>query len=90
MKKKKKKVKSYRLNFYLRVLGMIEAYKPLPIHLVKYYIAQVEEHFRHTTTKVKIYIEDSAGHSKEDIVGIIASIPHNPRIRYVWGRRKVK
>ena len=88
MKKKKKKVtlKIFRLNFHIRQWGMLEKYKPLTYNLVKYYVNDIKNLFRHKPYRVKLYIEDLAGLDKMKIIPILVGLPMN--VKVIWGKRK--
>lgn len=90
MKKKikKKKLKIFRLNFHMRQGGMLESYKPLTLSLVRYYISQIRYTFTRTDVKAKIYIENTMGFTKEQIIPLLIDMP--PNIRFIWGKRKIK
>lgn len=93
MKKKKKekvkrRLKVFRLNFYIRQWGMLEKYKPLTYNLVKYYVNDLKDYFRNSNYRVKLYIEDLAGLDKMKIIPILVGLPMN--VKVIWGRRKKK
>ncbi len=85
-KVKKRKTKIYRLNFHTRQWGMLEKYTPLSINLVKYYINDIKDLFLHKPCKVKIYIENPMGFTKEKIIPLLIGMPSN--VRFIWGKRK--
>lgn len=87
-KLKKRKLKIYKLSFYVRQWGMLERYTPLTINLVRYYVAQIRHLFFHKPIKAIIYIEDLAGFTKEQILPILADMPTN--VKFIWGKRKKK
>ncbi|SRR5258706_16232151 len=84
--KVKRKTKIYKLNFYTRQWGMLERYTPLTINLIRYYINDIKNLFYHKPFKVKIYIENPAGFTKEKIIPILIGMPVN--VRFIWGKRK--
>jgi len=84
--KKKKKYKIYRLNFHARQGGMLEQYTPYTIQLVNYYINQIKYQFTRAPKRVKIYIEDSMGCTKEQIIPLLIGMP--PNVKFIWGKRK--
>lgn len=93
MKKKKKekvkrRLKVFRLNFYIRQWGMLEKYKPLTYNLVKYYVNDLKDYFRNSNYRVKLYIEDLAGLDKMKIIPILVGLPMN--VKVIWGKRKKK
>jgi hypothetical protein len=89
MKKKmkvKRKTKIYKLNFYIRQWGMLERYKPLTYSLVKFYVEDIKNLFRHKSCRVKLYIENLAGLDKMKIIPILVGLPMN--VKVIWGKRK--
>lgn len=91
MKNKKKvkerdKTKVYKLNFYIRQWGMLERYRPLTYNLIKFYVRDIKDLFRHKNYNVKLYIEDLAGLDKMKIIPILVGLPMNVKI--IWGKRK--
>lgn len=83
---KKKGLKIFRLNFHVRQGGMLESYKPLTLSLVRYYIAQISHTYTRTAVRVKIYIEDPMGFTKEQILPLLVGMP--PNVKFIWGKRK--
>lgn len=86
--KKKRKLKIFRLNFHARQGGMLERYTPLTINLVRYYISQIRYTYTHAAFRVKIYIENPMGFTKEQIIPLLIDMP--PNVKFIWGKRKIK
>ena len=85
-KRTERKTKIYKLNFYVRQWGMLERYTPLTINLVSYYLNSIRELFSGKSYKVKIYIENPVGFTKEKIIPLLIGMP--PNVKFIWGKRK--